>query len=140
MSPWTEEQFAAFQRERGTAAFAEAEKAVKPSKYRNVKTVIDGQTFDSKREAQFWQTLKLREKAGEIGDLRRQVPLPLMCPAHDAAAGVLAIVAEYVADYTFIEIKDQSLHVVDAKGKRTRMFDLKKKWLELQSGIVIEIV
>jgi hypothetical protein len=31
-------------------------------------------------------------------------------------------------------------HVVDAKGHRTREYQLKKKWLELQTGIVIQEV
>jgi len=43
------------------------------SKYRNRKTVVDGITFDSKREAARWQELKLLERAGEITELERQV-------------------------------------------------------------------
>jgi uncharacterized protein DUF1064 len=137
---WTPEQYQAFQRERGQAAFAAADKATKPSKYRNVKTVLNGMTFDSKREAEYWVTLRLREDRGEIVKLDRQVPLPLMCQSHGASLGVNAIVSEYIADFTYIEVSDGSFHVLDAKGMRTRMYQLKKKWLELQSGIVIEEV
>ena len=43
------------------------------NKYGNKKTVVDGITFDSRKEAKRYQELKLLEKAGEIKDLRRQV-------------------------------------------------------------------
>jgi len=138
MTRWSEDDLANHLRAKGQAAFAEAERAAKPSKYRNVKIVVDGITFDSKREAQYWQTLKLREKIGEITDLKRQVSFDLLCPIPGSDFG--AVVAHYLADYTFTDTIDRSYHVVDAKGKRTRMFDLKAKWLELQSGIVIETV
>lgn len=108
--------------------------SAKPSKYRNVKTVIDGETFDSKREANYWRELKLREKAGDIRALRRQVPFSLCCPT----LGDDVEVARYIADFTYID--PAGLHVVDAKGKRTQMYSLKKKWLELQLDIVIEEV
>lgn len=115
----------------------------KPSKYRNVKVNIDGEVFDSKREAAYWQQLKLREKACDIQGLERQVRFPLYTPSMDEDwrvrqhAGV-TVVAEYVADFVFYTGFEK--HVVDAKGKRTQMYALKKKWLELQSGIVIEEV
>jgi hypothetical protein len=47
------------------------------SKYRSIKTVIDGITFDSKKEAARWQELKLAERAGLIAELVRQVPFVL---------------------------------------------------------------
>lgn len=43
------------------------------SKYGNRKTEIDGFVFDSKRETERYQQLKLLEAAGEIVDLRMQV-------------------------------------------------------------------
>ncbi|MDD3747626.1 MAG: DUF1064 domain-containing protein, partial [Anaerostipes sp.] len=42
------------------------------SKYGARKTVIDGITFDSKREAKRYQELKLLEQAGEISYLELQ--------------------------------------------------------------------
>lgn len=119
----------------------------KPSKYRNVKTIVDGIVFDSKREAQYWAELKLREKAGEISGLERQVSFPLCCPGGLVKNGVreylgfagAQVVAHYIADFVFVDRAGEK-HVVDAKGKRTAMYQLKKKWLELQSGIVIEEV
>jgi hypothetical protein len=114
---------------------------VKRSKYRNVKVVVDGQTFDSKREAAYWQGLKARERNGEIANLRPQVVFALCAPdrrektAHFQQA---VVISYYVADFVYVEAGQQ--HVVDAKGKRTALYALKKKWLELQDGIVIEEV
>lgn len=42
------------------------------SKYGNKKTEIDGHMFDSKAEAQYYQELKLRERAGDILFFRLQ--------------------------------------------------------------------
>ncbi len=116
------------------------------SKYRNVKCEVLGEKFDSKREGNYWLALKAREAAGEITDIRRQVSYPLFCPTrHETEmAGVTvvelqSVVARYIADFVY---KDNfgtfGQHVVDAKGHRTAIYQLKKKWLELQDGIVIE--
>jgi len=43
------------------------------NKYNARKTVIDGITFDSIKEANRYQELKLLERAGEISDLQLQV-------------------------------------------------------------------
>lgn len=114
----------------------------KPSKYRNVKVIVDGITFDSKREANHYQILKARERCGEIYSLQLQVRYPLYAPQFGAPqptrTDVLAVVAEYVADFTYLE--NGRLHVVDAKGRRVSPYPLKKKWMELQYGIEIEEV
>jgi hypothetical protein len=49
------------------------------------------------------------------------------------------VVSFYIADFVYQDAKGRT-HVVDAKGKRTAVYQLKKKWLELQEGIVIEEV
>lgn len=109
------------------------------SKYRNVKTVVDGIRFDSKREADHWLGLRAREQAGEITDLRRQVRFPLYCPEFDAEGNVMPghclQVAEYIADFTFLEAG--KLVVIDAKARRISPYPLKAKWLALQQGIEI---
>ena len=51
--------------------------APKKAKYRNVVTYVDGLRFDSAIEAAEWQKLQLREKAGDIRGLRRQVKFSL---------------------------------------------------------------
>ena len=44
----------------------------KQSKYKNKKVTVNGKVFDSKKEAQRYQELKLLEKSGIIKDLELQ--------------------------------------------------------------------
>lgn len=112
--------------------------AAKPSKYRNVRVVVDGEKFDSKREAAYWQQLKYREKAGDLTRLERQSPWDLSTDLFNQP-GQRAVVCRYISDFCYFD-RDEHLHVVDAKGKRTAIYELKKKWMELEHGIVIEEV
>ena len=45
----------------------------KSSKFNNVKVDIDGHTFDSKKEAEFYGQLKIKKNAGLIKDFQMQV-------------------------------------------------------------------
>jgi uncharacterized protein DUF1064 len=114
----------------------------KPSKYRNVRVVVDGEKFDSKREANEWLRLKALEDTGDVRKLQRQVRFALMAPTKGRDS--FAIVAEYVADFVYedydLMARAYKQHVVDVKGVRTQMYRLKRKWLELQENIVIEEV
>lgn len=134
MAGWTIEDLNRHNAKRGQPA--------KPSKYRNLKVVIDGQTFDSKREGAHYLFLKARQAAGEIAELRLQVPFPLytvqIATVDNGQAVVLIQVAEYIADFTYLE---GGVRVCcDAKGKRTPNYALKRKWLELQQSVLIEEV
>lgn len=108
------------------------------SKYRNQKCQWNGETFDSKRELEAYIGLCALEKAGKIVDLKRQVPYALHCPMA-GCDGASAEVATYIADYTYRDEQGR-LHVVDAKGVRTRMFQLKAKWMTLEYGITVELL
>lgn len=87
------------------------------SKYRNVKTVVDGMQFDSKKEAARYGQLKLLQRAGKISDLRLQ-------PKFDIVVCGTKI-CKYIADFEYIE--NGIAIVEDVKGKRTREYILKKK-------------
>ena len=50
----------------------------KKSKYKNKTTIIDGISFDSAKESNRYCELKLLERAGEIINLKRQVPYLLV--------------------------------------------------------------
>jgi len=118
-------------------AEAQANRA-KRSKYRNVKTVIGSETFDSKREADHWLQLQTLAQNGQISQLRRQEGFDLLCPA--APDGSWRVVARYIADFAFIDSAGK-LHVQDVKGgqaTKTQLYRLKAKWLYLQTGIEIE--
>ncbi|MBN1114444.1 MAG: DUF1064 domain-containing protein, partial [Oligoflexia bacterium] len=52
------------------------------NKYKNVKTTVDGITFDSKKEADRYSELKLLERAGKIKDLILQPKFEII-PAYE---------------------------------------------------------
>lgn len=100
------------------------------NKYRNQPCVVDGLPFASKREANRYGELKLLQIAGQISDLRRQVPFELV------VNGVL--VCKYVADAVYVERGEQV--VEDAKGIRTRDYRIKCKLMKACHGIDIREV
>jgi len=106
------------------------------SKYRNVKTVVDGITFDSKREADRYCELKLLQRAGRITDLRLQVPFELQ-PAF-TVNGKKVRPIHYIADFMY---KENGVYVVeDVKGQRTKEYMLKRKMYAYKYGQEIKEV
>lgn len=105
------------------------------SKYNSKKTVVDGQKFDSKKEARRYQELLLLEKAGEIKNLSRQVKFVLIPSQRDENGKVVERECSYKADFTYEEgIKRV---VEDVKGYRTKEYIIKRKLLLYQYGIRI---
>ncbi len=119
------------------------QRATQPSKYHNVKITIDGQAFDSKREADRWIVLKASEKTGAIRHLQRQVSFPLYAAVLNTSVPANAQIAIYIADFVYEELAgpDHWERVIeDAKGMKTQIYRLKKKWLFFQQGITIREV
>lgn len=100
------------------------------SKYRNRKTVVDGITFDSKREAERYKELRLLERGGLITDLRLQVPFELI-PKQPGERAV-----KYVADFVYTE--NGRMVVEDVKGYRTDVYRLKRRMMQVKYGITIQ--
>ena len=108
-------------------------------KYHNRKTTVDGIAFDSKREAIRHQELRLLEKAGEIGNLRRQVKYELIPAQYDRRTGkLLERAVSYVAD--FVYETDGFTVVEDVKGVRTKEYIIKRKLLLYRHGLRIQEV
>lgn len=107
------------------------------SKYKNNKITYRGETFDSKKEFEYYLILKDREKRGEITDLKRQVPIEIQ-PAFVDRQGNKIREITYKADFYYYDIKGRD-HVVDVKGYKTEVYKLKKKLLAYM-GIIIEEV
>lgn len=103
------------------------------SKYHARKTVIDGITFDSRREADRYLVLKSMEEDGTIEDLRRQVRYELV-PAFDVDGKHYRPVS-YVADFVYVE--DGKEVVEDVKGMRTDTYRLKSKLFARRYGKAI---
>ena len=94
----------------------------------------EGIYWASKREEKAWHELKIRERKGEIWQLKRQVPFELCVPIQRGEG--VAHVADIVIDFIFIE--NSKLRAQDSKGVRTPLFKLKKKMFEAQYGILLE--
>lgn len=109
------------------------------SKYNSKKTVVDGQKFDSRKEANRYQELLLLERVGAIKDLSRQVKFVLIPSQRDEATGkVIERECSYRADFKYTE--DGKTVVEDVKGFRTREYILKRKLLLFRYGIKIREV
>jgi hypothetical protein len=104
------------------------------SKYKARKTVVDGITFDSRREADRYIVLKSMEEDGAIENLRRQVRYELV-PAFEVDGKHYRPVY-YVADFTYRE--DGKEVVEDVKGMRTDVYRLKSKLFARRYGKVIK--
>jgi len=101
-------------------------------KYHNKKTVVDGITFDSKKEADRYVELSIMQKAGTIQGLKTQVPFELIPKQKGERA------CKYVADFTYTENGEQV--VEDVKGKRTPEYVMKRKLMLERHGIRIREV
>lgn len=97
------------------------------SKYRAVKTTIDGIKFDSKAEANHYLELKTFQNAGVISDLCMQVSYEIIVNGKR--------ICKYYADFQFVE--NGVTVVEDVKGVRTAVYRIKKKLVEALYGIEI---
>ncbi len=98
----------------------------KKSKYHAKKTELDGIVFDSKKEANYYATLLLLQKSGEVVSFERQVQFELQ--PHFRYNGKMERAITYVADFV-VTYKDGHTEVIDVKGMRTREYNLKRKLL-----------
>lgn len=111
------------------------------NKYRAQKIVIDGEAFDSKKEANRWRELQILERSGKIWDLCRQVKYQLIPAQYRYINGKERCVeraSDYCADFVYKDAK--GLHVEDAKGMKTDIYRLKKKLMLYVHDITIEEV
>lgn len=119
-------------------------KQAKPSKYRNVKTTVDGITFDSKKEAQHYHALKLRERAGEVRGIRCHVPHALLAWHFNGAIGGSVEVGKYEADFVYEErLRGGAwcIRVDDVKGMKTLpLARWKQKHFTAQYGLEVREV
>jgi hypothetical protein len=111
------------------AALAEGKRR---NKYGAESSWIDGHRFASKAEAKYYMTLKLRERLGEVTDVKLQEPFVVLGPKGQ-------VVCTYRADFTFWDVKEGRRRVIDVKGVVTPLFKLKKKLVEAFLGITIEL-
>ena len=90
---------------------------IKKSKYRAKKVSVDGHTFDSQKEADYYCELKLRLQSNDINGFCLQ-PIFILAPG-----------LKYKADFIVFH-KDNSCDVIDVKGFKTKEYIAKKKIFE----------
>ena len=115
MINWSEEEY---------KDLLKTKKKKKKSKYKAVKTEINGIEFDSKKEARRYKELKILEKADEIKSLELQPRFLLQEKFKYNGKTVRKI--EYVADFRYIDEKGNTI-VEDVKGMKTEVYKIKKK-------------
>jgi len=103
------------------------------SKYRNIKTEIDGIKFDSKKEGKRYKELLILEQAKVIQDLRLQVPYQLIQPMKINGQHQRAIL--YIADFVYKQ--DGKEIIEDVKGMRTDVYRIKRRLMKQVHGIEI---
>lgn len=104
----------------------------KRSKHRNVKTKLDGVSYDSAKEANRAAELKLVALAGQIRDLRTQVPFELFVDKQK--------ICTYIADFVYFDLVTSKMVVEDVKSDHTRklqVYRIKKKLMKACLGIEI---
>ena len=109
----------------------------RPSKYGNRKVTLNGEKFDSSKEARRYGELVLLERAGQISNLKRQVKFGLI-PSQYRDGNCIERAVQYVADFVYYE--DGKKVVEDAKGFRTKDYILKRKLMLYIHGIRIKEV
>lgn len=112
------------------------------NKYGNRKVTLDGYKFDSIKEANRYAELKLLEKAGEIRDLMRQVPIVIQEGFINQQTGKKEQAIKYYADFTYFKKGEDAITIEDVKSEATRkdkVYRLKKKLLAAK-GIYIQEV
>ena len=100
--------------------------ADKRHKYGAEKTKTDGISFDSKKEATRYRTLRVQEFVGFISDLELQPEFILQDGFRHKGEWIHPI--KYRADFRYTN-SDGIVVVEDAKGHRTKEYRIKKKML-----------
>lgn len=108
------------------------------SKYRAKAVTIDGHRFPSKKEATRYQQLILLQRAGEIRDLRLQVPILLqgqLAPIKTRSGRQMRLTVDFV-----YEDKRLGWATVyeDSKGMATRDYEVRKAVAEAMGYRITE--
>jgi hypothetical protein len=103
------------------------------SKYHNKKTIYNGVSFMSKKEANYARMLDALKWAKDPKE--RIISYETQIPFQIELNGIK--ICKYLADFV-VKYKDGREEVVDCKGYRTDIYILKKKLVEAQYGIKIK--
>lgn len=117
-------------------------KQFRKNKYSNQRTIIDGISFDSRKEARRWTELLLMRKAGIISNLERQMKFVLIPAQYEEVNGKSRCIERecaYIADFVYTNENGETV-VEDVKGFRTPEYIQKRKMMLYFHGIRIKEV
>ena len=119
----------------------------KKNKYSNHKITVNGEVYDSRKEARRYQELLLLQKAGEIKDLERQVKFELVPTQREPdtigkrggvhKGKVIENGVNYIADFVYTDCRSGLKIVEDSKGMKTKDYIIKRKLMLYIHGIRI---
>ena len=117
-------------------------------KYKNKKVVVDGITFDSRKEGRRFTELKLLQQAGKITGLELQKEFELIPTQREPdtigkrggvhKGKVIEHKCTYKADFVYTDTETGALVVEDTKGMRTKDYIIKRKLMLYRHGIRIK--
>lgn len=123
---------------RGAAVSRSAQtRAFTRSKYFAKRVRIDGHCFDSKREAAHYMDLRLLERAGKVNAINVHPRIDLH--AH-GADGVKRKIGQAELDFKYWDCERKGWRFVDVKGMDLPLSQWKRKHIQAEYGISVEIV
>lgn len=121
------------------------------SKYKAIKTTINGIEFDSRKEARRYQELLLLQRGKAISNLQLQIKFVLIPAQYEEVERygkngnklkshrrLVEKEVSYIADFVYEE--DGKLIVEDTKGFKTKDYIIKRKLMLYEKGIKIREV
>lgn len=106
------------------------------NKYGAVKKKVDNILFDSTKESKRYEELKMLIRAGEIKNLKLQVRYDLI-PSQKFRDGKTMVGTYYLADFVYFDNRKGCEVVEDVKGKKTDVYQIKRKLMKLILDIEI---
>lgn len=102
------------------------------AKYGAKRIQIDGIWFDSKAEGARYSALKMMQTAGLINWIECHPAFPI---------GIKGIfICDVVLDFRYYDVKRDTIVYEDVKGKDNPLSALKRKLVEAEYSIVVEVV
>lgn len=105
------------------------------SKYKAKPCQVGGEKYRSQRERDHHLSLLLRQRAGRISDLRREVSYELLPGVKIDGEDRKRPAVRYVADFVYVDTPTGQTIVEDAKGMQTPVYRLKKHLMAILLGI-----
>lgn len=107
------------------------------NKYQNTKTIVDGITFHSRKEAKRYSELKLLERAKKIQNLTLQPRFTILEAFIVPQTKEKIRPTVYVADFMYYDMETMQPIVEDVKGHKTKYYQIKRKFFLFQNPHIL---